>query len=140
MDDEILSAPRQFERQSPDMIARARQLRKELSLPEKLLWRRLQSRNKHSFKIRRQFPVLNQYVIDFVYIDQMLAFEIDGKHVHEIKAEEDVIRQRAIESLGFAFVRIPARWVLRSPDEVADFILEVCAGEISLDEIDTSLR
>ncbi len=70
----------------------------------------------------------------------MIAFEIDGKHVHEITAEEDSVRQRAIESLGFAFVRIPARWVLKSPDEVADFIIQICAGEISLDDLDTSLR
>jgi len=131
---------RKFEKQSPEIIARARELRDNLSLPEKLLWRRLQKRAGNQFKIRRQYPVLDRYVIDFFYVDLQLAFEIDGKGAHEGQEVYDARRQKQIEALGISFVRIPARWVLRAPDEVVDIILMLCSGELSVDELDMSMH
>ncbi|MBS1701302.1 MAG: DUF559 domain-containing protein [Armatimonadetes bacterium] len=131
---------KKFERQSPEIIARARRLRKHLSLPERLLWRRLQKRNGNQFKIRRQIPLLNRYVVDFFYEDQRIAFEIDSSQAHDDRNEYDQRRQADIEAIGIVFVRIPARWVLRAPDEVADFILKICSCEIGIEDLDDSLH
>ena len=110
------------------------------SLPERLLWNRLNESNGNQFKLRRQVPVLSRYVIDLFYVDQMIAFEIDGKSFHDDRLEYDDLRQQEIEKLGVVFVRIPARWVLRAPGEVAEFILQICSGELSLEDLDISLR
>ena len=65
--------------------------------------------------------------------------EIDGKIAHEGQEEHYDKRQLKIEATGIAFVRFPARWVLRNPDEVANLILSICAGEIDIDDLDESL-
>ncbi len=88
------------------------------------------------FNIRRQHPVYELYVVDFFYEGLQIAFEIDGKYAHALKEERDTIRQQRIEATGVAFVRIPASWVLRNPGEVAQFILDICAGIILLEDLD----
>lgn len=91
------------------------------------------------FNIRRLHPVHELYVVDFFYEDLQIAFEVDGMYAHALKRDRDVGRQSRIESTGVAFIRIPARWVLRNPDEVACFILDICAGVIGLEDLDPDL-
>ena len=88
------------------------------------------------FHIRRQHPVLGRYVIDFFYEDLQLAIEIDGSYAHQMKSKRDKVRQEQIEATGVAFLRIPARWVLKDPDAAAEFVLSICAGKICLDDVD----
>ena len=56
--------------------ALARHLRRNLSLPEGLLWRQLR-RKPSGIKFRRQHPV-GPYVIDFYCASIKAGFEIDG--------------------------------------------------------------
>ena len=58
---------------------RARQLRRELSLPEKLLWARLKGA---PVRFRRQHPI-GPYVVDFYCASARLAIEVDG-FAHEV--------------------------------------------------------
>ena len=111
-------------------------MRRRLTLPEVLLWARLKPSINGEFNIRRQHPVRELFVVDFFYEDLQIAFEIDGKFVHGLKGEHDAARQQSIEATGVAFVRIPASSVLRNPDEVAKFILDICAGVIALEDLD----
>ncbi len=123
----------------PDFLVEfAKQNRKHLSLPEKLLWKRVKFSSQQELHIKRQIPILGRYILDFFYEDLQLAIEIDGAGPHSFKAEEDEIRQQEIETTGIAFLRIPARFILREPDNAAAFVLSVCRGEISLDELDES--
>ncbi len=110
-----------------------------MSLPEVLLWQRLKSSANPEFKIRRQYPVLEKFVVDFFYVDQQIAFEIDGQ-VHSLKSDKDAVRQKEIEALGIVFVRIPAKWVLRNPDEVVRFIFDICSGEIRIEDLEEGFR
>ena len=128
------------ERQPKLVIGLARSLRRKMSLPEVLLWKKLKPSVNGEFDIRRQHPVLGRYVLDFFYSELQIAFEIDGKYVHEMKFERDQIRQKEIEAAGIVFVRIPASWVLRNPSEVAQFILDICAGVLTVDDLDDSLK
>ena len=111
-----------------------------MSLPEVLLWIRLKPSANGQFDIRRQHPVLGRYVLDFFVPHLQLAIEIDGKIAHVGQEERDEKRQANVEALGICFVRIPARWVLRDPDEVANVILSLCSGEITMDDLDDSLK
>ena len=53
---------------------KARQSRRELSLPEKLLWVRIR---RNELKFRRQQPI-GEYMLDFYCPAAKLAIEVDG--------------------------------------------------------------
>ncbi|HEY3167355.1 MAG TPA: endonuclease domain-containing protein, partial [Candidatus Binatia bacterium] len=56
---------------------RARQMRKNPTEAERLLWRRLRFWQVDGFKFRRQQP-LGNYIVDFVCLEKRLIIEIDG--------------------------------------------------------------
>jgi very-short-patch-repair endonuclease len=91
----------------------ARQLRRRLSLPEVLLWRRLKGGEP---KFRRQHP-LGPYVLDFYCAGARLAIEVDGI-AHDMG---DRPRREGVDVL-----RIAAKEVLADPDGVADGLLRLC--------------
>jgi very-short-patch-repair endonuclease len=102
----------------------ARRFRRELSLPEKLLWARIKS---SGVRIRRQHP-LGAYVLDFYYPAGKLAIEIDGAaHDFGDRPDRDEMRTRWLNDRGIDVVRIPARDVLADPNSVADALLRLCA-------------
>ncbi|MBB3032650.1 endonuclease domain-containing protein [Alteriqipengyuania lutimaris] len=105
--------------------ARARQLRQKMSLPEVLLWREL--RKQSDVKFRRQHP-LGLYVLDFYCAAAKLCIEIDGI-AHDIGTAptRDAIRDEWLREQGIKVLRIAASEVLRSPHEVAEGILRLCA-------------
>ena len=127
------------DKQPEYLIKLARENRNKLSLPEKLLWKRLKRPANKELSINRQYPVLGKYILDYFYEDLQLAIEVDSRSWHDGKEEVDEIRQVAIEATGIAFLRIPARWILRDPDEAAEFVLMFCRGEIKLEDVDPSL-
>lgn len=103
---------------------RARQLRRELSLPEKLLWVRIR-RNELNF--RRQHPV-GSYVLDFYCPAAKLAIEVDGfAHDTGDRPQRDERRTEWLRCQGIDVLRIPAKDVLADPDSVADALLRLCA-------------
>jgi len=55
----------------------ARKLRRNMTLPEVLLWRWLRQRPE-GLKFRRQYPT-GPYVLDFFCSDARLAIEVDGE-------------------------------------------------------------
>lgn len=102
----------------------ARQFRRDLSLPEKLLWARIKSAN---LRIRRQHPI-GPFVLDFHFAAAKLAIEVDGaSHDMGDRPERDEARRRWLNSEGIEVLRIPARDILRDPDEVANALLAYCA-------------
>src|SRR3546814_8709223 len=60
-----------------DTLKRARKLRSEMSLPERMLWRLLRGRP-DGFKFRRQHPA-GIYILDFYCPAVRLAIEVDGR-------------------------------------------------------------
>jgi very-short-patch-repair endonuclease len=104
----------------------ARRLRKNLSLPETLLWRRLRGAK---VRIRKQHPI-GPYVLDFYCPSAKLAIEVDGfAHDTGDRPRRDEIRTEWLESQGLKIMRIPAKDVLADPDSVADSLLRLCASE-----------
>ena len=64
-------------RQPIKAVRRARELRKEMSLPEVLLWVQLQ-RHPGEHKFRKQVPQ-HPYTLDFACLKARLCIEVDGE-------------------------------------------------------------
>ena len=106
-------------------VKRARKLRREMSLPEVLLWRELRRRSE-GFKFRKQFPQ-GPYVLDFACLEVRLAIEVDGEaHDRGDRPNRDERRDAYLRELGFTVTRIPAREVLKNLEGVVLGIVEQC--------------
>ena len=107
--------------------ARAKKLRREMSLPEVLLWQRLKTRPK-GLKFRKQHDA-GKYVLDFYCHEVRLVVEVDGiAHDMGDRPERDEQRDAEFTAKGFQVVRIPATDVLRDPDEIAEAIAAMGAA------------
>ena len=102
----------------------ARRFRRELSLPEKLLWVRLCGAD---IKFRRQHP-LGPYVLDFYCPSLKLAIEVDGvAHDFGDRPQRDERRTEWLNGQGIQVLRVAAKEVLADPDAIADALISMCA-------------
>src|SRR3569623_684439 len=94
---------------------RAQAMRKELSLPEVLLWVALKPRP-GGFKFRKQHPS-GPYFADFYCHAARMIVEVDGS-AHECgdRPRRDLARDRWFAARGRDVMRIPAREVLSDCD------------------------
>jgi very-short-patch-repair endonuclease len=106
-------------------VKKARRLRKEMSLPEVLLWQQLRQRP-GDFRFRKQFPQ-EHYVIDFACLEVRLGIEVDGEaHDRGDRPKRDIARDTHLTALGFTMMRISAREVLGNMEGVVAGIVERC--------------
>ncbi|MEG3150515.1 DUF559 domain-containing protein [Sphingomonas sp. ZT3P38] len=82
---------------------RARDLRNEPTLHEKLLWQHLKGSRLQGLKFSRQMPVAG-FFPDFVCRSHRLAVELDG-HQHGENEQYDEERTRLIEAAGYRVIR-----------------------------------
>ena len=87
---------------NPKLKNYARALRKNSTLAEVLLWKRIKNRAL-GVQFHRQVPMLD-YIVDFYCHELMLAIEIDGSS-HEYKYFADINRQNKLEKEGVKFLR-----------------------------------
>jgi very-short-patch-repair endonuclease len=99
---------------------RARQLRKNLTDAERLLWRRLRLWQVDGFKFRRQQP-LGNYIVDFVCLEKRLIIEVDGGQ-HAQQANYDTDRDAWLRNQGFVILRFWNNDVLKNIDGVMEVI------------------
>ena len=105
--------------------ARAKHLRRKMSLPEVLLWQRLRLRP-GGLKFRRQHDGPD-YVLDFYCHEARAIIEVDGiSHDMGDRPFLDEHRDKAFQSKGLRVIRIPARDVLADPDAAAESIVLRC--------------
>jgi very-short-patch-repair endonuclease len=88
----------------------ARQLRKEQTKAEKIVWEQIRNRKFRGLKFRRQH-VIEGFVLDFYCPEVRLGIEVDGG-VHLKRKDYDELRQEVIESEGITIVRITNRELL----------------------------
>ena len=88
---------------NPGLKELARELRKNMTLSEVLLWNQLKQKNMMGYDFDRQRPV-GEYIVDFYCKELLLAIEIDG-NTNIYRYEEDEIRQKDLEKLGIRFLR-----------------------------------
>jgi very-short-patch-repair endonuclease len=95
-----------------EIFENAKDLRKNETEAEKILWQKLRNRKCEGLKFRRQHPV-KEFILDFYCHEYLLGIEVDGS-IHKIEevAEYDINRQAEIENLGITVLRITNEEIL----------------------------
>jgi very-short-patch-repair endonuclease len=88
---------------SSSIKTKARELRKNPTYYEEILWNRLRRRQQNGIYFRRQHPY-GIYILDFYSFEAKLAVEVDGM-IHLGHKEYDNERTRFLESTGLRVIR-----------------------------------
>ena len=107
-------------------LVRARQLRRDATGPERLLWQRLRAGQLYGLKFRRQVPI-GRCIVDFFCPVGRLVVEIDG--VTHVGAERDVVRDAWLEGEGYRVLRVWNNEVMGNLEGVLDLIRQVACGD-----------
>ena len=89
-------------RLDPVIREQARQLRKAMTEPERLLWECLRGR-KLGVRVRRQHPI-GPYIVDFAVVARRVVIEVDGPTHHDRPAE--LVREAELYERGWQVVRV----------------------------------
>jgi very-short-patch-repair endonuclease len=98
-----MSIKRKIITYNPELKGLAKELRRNMTLSEVLLWNELKQKQLSGYDFDRQRPI-SDYIVDFYCKELSLAVEIDGD-THIYKYDYDEERQRALEKLGVHFLR-----------------------------------
>jgi len=99
-----------------------RNLRREQTEAEKVLWARFRSRQVEGVKFRRQQPI-GPYIVDFASFERKLIVEIDGGQHNEKEArEKDEERTAWLEERGYRVLRFWNNDVLMNTEGVVERI------------------
>lgn len=108
------------------LIPLARELRKNMTPGEVILWQNIRKRAL-GYRFHRQVPI-GQFIVDFYCHELMLAIEIDGSsHNHPEVSVNDLERQQKLEKLGVSFLRVDESEVKKE----ISFVLEIISNWIS---------
>jgi very-short-patch-repair endonuclease len=101
---------------TPAIFKLAKELRKEETEAEKILWTRLNKNQIMGLQFRRQHPI-NMFVADFYCAKIKLVIEIDGS-IHEITEyqEHDIGRSEILNDFGITVIRFSNEQVIEDID------------------------
>jgi very-short-patch-repair endonuclease len=112
-------------REKNETVLKARALRRNMTLPEGVLWQALR-RRPYGLKFRRQHP-FGRCIVDFYCPAARLVIEVDGEvHGMESVATHDVRRDAWLRGQGLRVVRFSAADVMNDPQSVVTSILVAC--------------
>ena len=89
---------------NPDKLQLAKELRREMTPGEKVLWKCLRTNQFHGYHFRRQ-QVIDGYIVDFYCHANGLIIEVNGD-VHDKQKDYDSERDRVLLAHGFHILRI----------------------------------
>jgi very-short-patch-repair endonuclease len=117
------------QRVTKEKLQRAKELRREMTPTEKILWKELRA-NKLGVHFRRQ-QVIQGFIVDFYCHKAGLVVEVDGD-IHDLQREEDERREKVLSEMGLRIVRFGNDEVERDLSAVVGKIREVSiSGRIS---------
>ena len=105
-----------------DLVEKAKELRKNSTYSERVLWKYLRRKQIKDYDFDRQKPI-DKYIVDFFCNELMLAIEVDGDS-HNEKQEYDKKRQDTLEELGVCFLRFDGNEVIKNTEGVLQVILD----------------
>jgi very-short-patch-repair endonuclease len=88
---------------SPNIKSKARELRKNMTKAENILWSQIRKRQLYGMHFRRQHPY-GIYILDFFCSKANLVIEIDGM-IHLKHLDYDIERTKYLESSGLKVIR-----------------------------------
>ena len=90
------------QRVSKEKLQRAKELRRDMTPAEKILWQELRG-NKLGVHFRRQ-QVIAGFIVDFYCHKAAMVVEVDGD-VHDLQKEDDARREKVLLQMGLRVVR-----------------------------------
>ena len=110
---------------------KARQLRKNMTDSERVLWSRLRGKQLSGVQFYRQKPI-GEYIVDFFAPRTKLVVEVDGsQHLEGEQAEKDRYRDEYLATVGLKVLRFNSREVLTETDEVVEVIYRTMAERLN---------
>ena len=93
-------------------------LRKDTTMAERVLWKKLKDRNLFNVKFRRQHPI-DMFIVDFYCHEKKLVIELDGE-IHGLREHKkyDISRQSSLENMGLTVIRFTNHEVFFEMDSV----------------------
>ncbi|WP_081897812.1 exodeoxyribonuclease V subunit beta [Flavobacterium sp. 83] len=118
------------------LIEKAKEMRKQPTHAEKVLWMELKSKSLEDYKFRQQH-LIDDFIVDFVCLSKKLVLEVDGEyHFTEEQIQLDNYRTITLNKLGYKVIRFTNEQVVKSISEVLKEIKkELVSQEIFLDSI-----
>jgi very-short-patch-repair endonuclease len=100
-----MQKPDMFYGAPPHIFEKARELRKEMTDAEELLWRYLKKKQLGGFRFRKQHPV-SDFVADFYCHTAKLIIEVDGGY-HNLENQKHYDRERTklLNEFGITVLR-----------------------------------
>jgi len=112
---------------NPAKIQLAKELRRQMTPEEKILWQQLRGNRLNGLHFRRQ-QIINGFIADFYCHAARLVIEVDGK-IHEQQAEYDAERDKVLLARGLRLLRIKNEEVKQELDRVLMLICQACFEE-----------
>ena len=97
----------------------SRKLRRDMTIAEQCLWRRIRTQQL-GVKFRRQHPA-GIYILDFACVELMLALELDGGQHAEAQVKDEK-RTKWLEAKGWKVLRFWNNELLKNIDGVLEEI------------------
>jgi very-short-patch-repair endonuclease len=105
-----------------DLKQRSRQLRKNMTDAERLLWAKIRLKQLKGYQFYRQKPV-GDYIVDFLCPRAKLVVEVDGsQHLSDEAIEYDGTRDEYLNGLGLRVLRFTNSDVLTNIDGMVESI------------------
>jgi len=106
------------------ILGHAREMRKNPTDAEQLLWKELRGRKLDNLKFRRQQP-MQGYILDFYCEAVRLGVEVDGEiHVKKEQLKYDQQRSEYLEEYGIKIIRFTNDQIINCKKEVLNTIRE----------------
>ena len=109
-----------MQRISPKIKHNSRNLRKNMTDVERILWAKVRSRQLQGFRFRRQHPI-GKYIVDFVCLELKLIIELDGGQ-HMNQQQYVTNRSQWLQKNGFKTVRFWNNDILDNLDGIMETI------------------
>src|SRR3972149_347760 len=109
---------------SREMDKRARELRRNMTPAEKILWRELRTNKFNGIHFRRQ-QIIGRFIVDFYCHKFAFTIEVDGG-IHEYQKEYDSERDVYLVEHGFHVLRFKNDEILSHLSVVLKKIIDSC--------------
>ncbi|WP_240743182.1 leucine--tRNA ligase [Ilyomonas limi] len=121
---------------TPAQYELAKQMRKEHTEAEEILWQALRN-NQLGVKFRRQHPI-DAFIVDFVALQNKLVVEVDGGY-HETEEQKlyDENRTKVLNEIGFTVIRFTNEEILHNLDASLNIIKEAINLEVAPNPLST---
>lgn len=104
------------QRITSEKYQRSKQLRKEMTPEEKILWEQLRRNNLNGLHFRRQ-QIIDGFIVDFYCHQAQLVIEVDGE-IHDLQVESDQERDAILAARGLKIMRIKNQEIRQNLQDV----------------------